>query len=100
MEYFLIEGRITNEKLINDDIMKEHITYSKKAIDKGLILMSGLKSDMSGGLFVMAADSISKIEKYLSNEPLKVYGIQDYKVIKFDPHFFNKSKVNDLIENK
>lgn len=99
MRYFMIEGIIKNPDLINDDIMKKHMAYSKKAMDKGLIIMSSLKADMSGGLFVMIADSIEKIEEYLSNEPLKVHGIQDYKVTEFKPHYFNQSLASDLLNN-
>ncbi|MBM7834907.1 YciI family protein [Clostridium sardiniense] len=99
MKYFMVEGIIKNPDLINDDIMKEHMAYSQKAIDNGLILMSALKSNMSGGLFVMIADSIEKIDDYLSIEPLKVHGIQDYKIIEFTPHYFNQSLANDLVNN-
>lgn len=91
MRYFVVEGTIINADLMNDNIMKEHIGYSQKAMDKGLILMSGLKEDMSGGLFVVKSESCEEIEDYLSNEPLKVYGIQEYKVIEFSPHYFNQS---------
>ncbi|GAA0070030.1 hypothetical protein UT300003_15530 [Clostridium sardiniense] len=99
MKYFMVEGIIKNPDLINDDIMKEHMAYSQKAMDNGLILMSALKSNMSGGLFVMIADSIEKIDDYLSIEPLKVHGIQDYKIIEFTPHYFNQSLANDLVNN-
>lgn len=53
--------------------------------------MSGLKSNMEGGLFVMKADSIEKVEEYLNNKPLKTYEIQDYKIIEFEPYYFNQS---------
>ena len=53
MKYFIVEGIIKNSDLSNEAIMKEHMAYSKKAMDEGLILMSGLKSDISGGLFIM-----------------------------------------------
>ena len=99
MKYFMVEGIIKNPDLINDDIMKEHMAYSQKAMDNGLILMSALKSNMSGGLFVMIADSIEKIDDYLSIEPLKVHGIQDYKIIEFTPHYFNQSLANDLVND-
>ncbi|MBY0755331.1 hypothetical protein K5V21_07660 [Clostridium sardiniense] len=99
MKYFMVEGILKNPDLINDDIMKEHMAYSQKAMDNGLILMSALKSNMSGGLFVMIADSIEKIDDYLSIEPLKVHGIQDYKIIEFTPHYFNQSLANDLVNN-
>lgn len=71
--------------------MQEHMVYSKKAMDEGLILMSGLKENMSGGIFVMKAESLEKVEDYLSGEPFKLSGIQDYQIIEFSPHYFNQS---------
>ncbi|MDZ4992342.1 hypothetical protein GNF80_05055 [Clostridium perfringens] len=91
MKYFIVEGILKNSDKINEDIMKEHMAYTKKAMDEGMILMSGLKSDMSGGIFVIKSESIEKLEAYLSNEPFKLYGIQDYKFVEFNAHYFNQS---------
>lgn len=96
MRYFMVEGTITNAKLINDNIMKEHIPYSQKAMDSGLIVMSGLKSDMSGGQFIMKAESVEEVNNYLSNEPLKLHGIQEYEITEFDIHYFNSSLINNV----
>lgn len=30
MKYFIVEGIIKNAELMNDNIMKEHMAYSKK----------------------------------------------------------------------
>ncbi|EGT3616950.1 hypothetical protein FHH43_12025 [Clostridium perfringens] len=91
MKYFIVEGILKDSDKINEDIMKEHMAYTQKAMDEGMILMSGLKSDMSGGIFVIKAESIEKLEAYLSNEPFKLYGIQDYKFVEFNAHYFNQS---------
>ena len=91
MKHFIIEGLLKNQDRMNDDIMKEHMAYTQKAMDNGLILMSGLKSNMSGGLFIMKSNSIEDLNNYLSNEPFKVNGIQDYTVTEFSPHYFNES---------
>lgn len=53
--------------------------------------MSGLKTNMSGGVFVMKVESIEKVEEYLASEPFKFSGIQDYNVIEFSLHYFNQS---------
>ena len=90
MRYFIVEGTIINADLMNDNIMKNHIEYTQKAMNEGLILMSGLKEDMSGGLFIMKSESIEKVDNYLCNEPLKVNGIQVYKIVEFSPHYFNQ----------
>lgn len=68
MKYFMIEGMILDADKMTDDIMKEHMTYTQKAMDEGTTLLSGLKTDMSGGVFIMKSDSKEKIEKYLSQE--------------------------------
>lgn len=91
MKYFMVEGTLKNPNKIDDNIMKEHMAYTQKAMDEGLILMSGLKSDMSGGLFIMKSESIETLKDYISNEPFKTYDIQDYKIVEFDPHYFNQS---------
>ena len=90
MKYFIVEGTIKNPELANDNIMQDHMTYSKKAMDKGLILMSGLKSNMSGGLFIMKSESLEEVEDYLAAEPLKLANMQDYHIIEFSPHYFNQ----------
>ena len=53
--------------------------------------MSGLKEDNSGGIFIIKAESLEKLEEYLNNEPFKVNGIQEYSFIEFSPHYFNKA---------
>lgn len=91
MKYFIVEGILKNADKINDSIMKEHMDYTQKAMDAGLILMSGLKEDISGGVFVIKLESLQMVEEYLSNEPFKINGIQEYKIMEFNPHYFNES---------
>ncbi|CEO21789.1 YciI family protein [Paraclostridium sordellii] len=91
MKYFIVEGILKSTNEIDKDTMTKHMNYSQKAMDEGLILMSGLKENMSGGIFIMKSDSIENIKEYLDNEPFKLEGIQDYKIIEFSPHYFNES---------
>lgn len=91
MKYFIVEGILKSTNEIDKDTMTKHMNYSQKAMDGGLILMSGLKENMSGGIFIMKSDSIENIKEYLDNEPFKLYGIQDYKIVEFLPHYFNES---------
>lgn len=87
MKCFIIEGILKNSDPIDESIMNEHIAYSTNARNEGLILMSGLKSDISGGISIMKAKSIEDVEAYLAADPLKISGNQDYRVIEFTPHF-------------
>lgn len=91
MKHFIVEGMIRNPERINDEIMKEHMQYTQKAMNSGLILVSGLKSDMTGGIFMMKSESIQILENYLKEEPFKVHGIQDYKITEFSAHYFNQN---------
>lgn len=90
MKYFMVEGTILNADEMSDDIMKTHMEYTQKAIDEGMILLSGLKEDMSGGIFIMKSDSLKKIEGFLFNEPFKKNGIQNYRVTEFRAHYVNQ----------
>ena len=89
MKYFIVEGTIKDQHKVDDNLMKIHMAYTQKAMDAGLILMSGLKEDMSGGIFVMKSESLEKLEDYLANEPFKLAGVQDYNVTEFSAHYFN-----------
>ena len=91
MKYFIVEGILKNSDKINEDIMKEHMAYTQKAMDKGMILVSGLKSDMSGGIFVIKSESVEKIRILFIKGTFKLYGIQDYKFVEFNAHYFNPS---------
>ena len=35
MKYFIVEGMLKDSSPINDDIMKKHMAYTQKAMDKG-----------------------------------------------------------------
>lgn len=90
MKYFLVEGTITDAGRMTDDIMKEHMAYTRAAMERGMIFMSGLKADMSGGLSVMRAEDAGGLQAYLDNEPFFVHGIQEYRAVEFDIHYVNK----------
>lgn len=42
MKYFIIEGILKDKNPIDENTMKEHIAYSKKAMDEGLIIQYNL----------------------------------------------------------
>ena len=91
MELYLVDGMIKNAEAMTDQIMEEHKAYTQKAMDHGMTLMAGLKSDMSGAVFLMKGQTQDEIEAYLANEPFKKHGIQEYKITKFEAHFIQSS---------
>lgn len=90
MKYFMVEGILTSTEPIEDAIMESHIKYSKKAMEEGLILMSGLKEDMSGVLLLMKAETKTAIEEYLEKEPFRLHGLQEYRTMEFTPHYIKE----------
>ena len=43
MKYYMVEGIILDAGKMDDAIMKEHMAYTQKAMDSGMIFLSGLK---------------------------------------------------------
>ena len=89
MKYYMVEGIILDAGKMDDAIMKEHMAYTQKAMDSGMIFLSGLKTDMSGGVFLMKAEKPEEIESYLAGEPFKRNGIQAYRWVEFDTHYIH-----------
>jgi uncharacterized protein YciI len=87
VKYFIIEGTLNSTLEIDESVMKEHIAYSQKAIERGVTLITGLKENMSGGILIMKANSIEEIKAYLNSDPLKISGSQEYNIIEFTPHY-------------
>lgn len=83
MEYFIVEGTILDAKKVTDALMKTHKAYTQKAMDSGLILMSGLKNDMSGGIFMLKSSSEQEVQSYLDNEPLSFMEFKNIKFLSF-----------------
>ena len=65
MRYFLVEGIIRAAENMDDAIMKQHMAYTQKAMDQGSILISGLKADMGGGVFIIMTGTADQLEEYI-----------------------------------
>lgn len=91
MKYFMVEGNILDAGKINGCIMKEHMSYTQAAMDQDIIFLSGLKTDMSGGIFIIKAETREELETYLENEPFRLNGIQEYRITEFSAHYANPS---------
>lgn len=99
MKYYMVQGvlKITDPNELDQTIMKSHIAYTQKAMDAGMFLLSGLKADMSGGLFLIKCETRQQLDEYLNNEPLYLANVQEYQVTEFQPHYFNPS-LSDWME--
>jgi len=85
MKYFAIitDYIVPMEKVV--EITPEHRAYLQTQYDAGIMLFSGPLVPRTGGMLVAKADDISIIENMIANDPFKVKGIADYKVIETAP---------------
>lgn len=90
MQYFIVEG-ILKSTHVDDVLLKEHISYTQKAMRKNMYLLSGLKQDQTGGIFIIKAKDKEALQLYLDNEPFFKAGIQTYKITPFDAHYTQES---------
>ena len=91
MKYFFVEGILKKSPPIPENIMQDHINYSKKAMDN-------FREISNSTIFIMKSKSFNEINDYLSCEPLNLNDIQDYKITEFKTHYFNKSLDTWFIE--
>lgn len=98
MRYFMIEGSIQEAEKMTQRIMNEHMAYTQKAMDDGMVLMSGLKSNKNGCIFLMKSETQDTIEAYLAHEPFHVHGIQTYTIVEFRAHYVN-SAIKQWLQN-
>jgi DNA-binding transcriptional ArsR family regulator/uncharacterized protein YciI len=90
MKYFMIESTFHDPVPVSEDqlqlLIKEHQRYLARGFAEGWILVSGPKTFSDGGVILMKADSPQEIEAYFNEDPMKVAGVQDYKVVEFNLH--------------
>ena len=90
MKYFMIESTFNDPLPVDENALKksidEHVKYLQKGFDEGWILVSGPKALTGGGVILMKSSSLKEVEDYFSNDPMKIAGIQEYKIIEFKLH--------------
>jgi Uncharacterized protein conserved in bacteria len=87
MKYFVIEGTFKNpvpvEKKELEIAIADHLAYLQKGLDGGWILFSGPKEGTGGGIIICKMSSYEEVEEYIAKDPLKVSGVQDYRIVEF-----------------
>jgi uncharacterized protein YciI len=90
MKYFIVEGTFKESMSIGKNefqkVIGEHHAFLQKGLDEGFILASGPKVNVGGGVIIIKGQSLVDIENYLSEDPLKISGIQEYKIVEFKLH--------------
>ena len=91
MRLYLVEGTIIHAENMTDAIMADHKRYTQKWMDEGNIVLSALKADMSGGLFIAKVADEAILQAFLDNEPFFCHDIQTYVVKPIDVHYLNEN---------
>ena len=90
MKYFMIESTFYNPLTVSEaelqGFIKAHVDYLAQGFNDGRILVSGPKMAGGGGVILMKGSSLQEIESYFAKDPMKIAGIQEYKIIEFKLH--------------
>ena len=62
-------------KPLKDRPLKAHLDYMRELHGRGKLIMGGSFADGSGGLVIVAAESIKEVEEILSSDPAIVRSI-------------------------
>ena len=91
MNYYLVEGTLTDPDRMTQEILDKHIAYTTKAYRSGKILFSGLKEgSQPGGILLLRAESELAARDYVEADPISTEGIQKYHITPFQPHNVHK----------
>jgi uncharacterized protein YciI len=90
MKYFFVDGTFKEPISIGENelqkAIEEHLALLQKGFEEGFILVSGPKVNIGGGIIIIKGQSLVDIENYLSKDPLKILGVQEYKIVEFKLH--------------
>jgi len=64
-------------------LIQEHQRYLDKGFAEGRILLSGPKTAGGGGVIILKSASAREVEAYFDGDPMKIAGVQDYKIVEF-----------------
>ena len=90
MRHFMIESTFHDPVPVGQTglwgLIKKHQGYLAQGFAKGWILVSGPKASSGGGVILMKGPSLRDVEAYFAKDPMKLAGVQDYKVVEFKLH--------------
>ena len=66
-----------------DAQMRAHVRFLKKYYAAGNFLVSGRKIPRDGGIILAVADSRSRIEAIIAEDPFHTHGLADFRIIEF-----------------
>ena len=71
--------------------LEEHVKFLEKYYEMGKFICSGRKNPRTGGVILLNAESLSEVEKIISEDPFNVNKISEYEIMEFFPTKYNKN---------
>lgn len=68
-----------------DSLITAHVDYLNKYYDAGVFLLSGRKEPRTGGLIWVEADSRSRVDSIVAEDPFFIHKIAQYSITEFFP---------------
>lgn len=85
MKHFIIEIIYTVEIDKIKEVVGEHREYLQIGYDNEMLLCSGPKEPLTGGILIAKAEDKVQIEDFIKNDPYNKAGLADYKITEFNP---------------
>ena len=84
-KFFVLEitYRVAAEEL--GETVTEHRAFLQTGYDQGWLLLSGPMVPRTGGMLIGRAPSREALEAFFANDPYRLKGLADYRIIEFEP---------------
>jgi uncharacterized protein YciI len=71
---------MTNQKPINNDIIKSHVEHLKSLKAQDKLVLCGPFTDYPGGMVVISAESIIEATNIAESDPFIISGCKSYEI--------------------
>jgi uncharacterized protein YciI len=99
MKHFIVEINYTKPLEKIAEITPLHREYLKTGYDSGMLLYSGRRADLKGGIVLARAESEKEISEFFSKDPYGLNEAVEYKVTEFGPVLYQEW-MKDWLEGK
>jgi uncharacterized protein YciI len=85
MKHFLIEITYTADLERIIAVRPEHRAYVQGGFDRGLLLLAGPLTSMTGAVIVGRAESREEIERFFADDPYRLKSLATYRIVEYQP---------------
>ncbi len=91
MKHFIVIINYTASSEIIDRTRPAHRAYLQTGLNSGLLLMSGPRNPVTGGMAVARAESMDDLISFFKGDPYQINNLATYEFIEFDPVFYQSA---------